>query len=79
MGGGVKTISYVFRRIPISSVCGGGVILENIVIFVSKLTVSAAKARQKAGRPLLMRAFAAETVNFDTKNHNIFQNNTPPQ
>ena len=39
-----------------------------------------AKARQKAGRPLLMRAFAAGTVNFDKNNHNNYQNNnTTPQ
>ena len=42
---------------------------------MSELTVSAAKARQEAGRPLLMRAFAPDIVNSDTRNHNNFQNN----
>ena len=53
--------------------CGGGVILENIVCVLSKLTVSAAKALINKGLPAFCRAFAAETVNFDTKNHNVFK------
>ena len=59
----------MFRRIPISELCGGTVILENTVT-VSKVTASATKARQKAGRPLLMRAFAAGTENFAKNQHN---------
>ena len=39
---------------------------------MSKVRDSAAKARQKAGRPLLMREIAAETVNLDTKNAKCF-------
>ena len=45
------------------------------MFFVSKLTVSAAKALINKGLPAFCRAFAAETDNFDKK-HNIFLNNT---
>ena len=42
---------------------------------VSELTASAAKARQKAGRPLKRTVLAAEKASLHIKHYDVFQNN----